>query len=171
MFKRIRREAGFLLSNISIIFLFSFLYALGGVLLWINGGSTWFAVQSYQSHNTSISLSGAFVLCLIIYALIGAVVSIILKVNGCMCSGKSNTLTAIILAMAMYILSLAWYAVFFCTRLSVFSSILLAIAIILGATLFFVTLKRMFFLSLGIVLVELLQIYFLYVNISFYLSN
>ena len=161
----------FLLSNISIILLFSFLYALGGVLLWVNGGSTWFIVQSYQFHSNAISLSGAFVLSLVIYALIGAVVSMVFKLNKCSMSGKNSSMTALILAMSMYILSLAWYAVFFCTRLSVFSSILLAIAILVGAALFVVTLKRMILLSFGIILLEVCEIYFLYVNICFYLSN
>lgn len=168
MFKRIRRESAFLLSNLSFIFLFSFLCALGGVLLWVNGGSTWFVMQSYQLHNNSIGLSGAFVLCLVIYALIGAVVSVIIKMNGCR-GGKNNTLAAVVLSMAMYILSLAWYAVFFCTRLSIFSSILLFIAILIGGGLFVITRKSLILLSVGIIVIELCEIYFLYVNISFYL--
>ncbi len=171
MFKRLRRESAFLLSNLSFIFLFAFLCALGGVLLWVNGGGTWFVVQSYQFHNTSTSLSGAFVLCLVIYALIGAVVSVIIKMNGCIRGAQNNTLIAVALSMAMYILSLAWYAVFFCTRLSVFSSILLLIVVLIGVALLVVVRKTLILLCVGIILIELCEIYFLYVNISFYMLN
>ena len=171
MLKRIRREISFILSNFSVIVLFSFLTSLGGVLLWVNGGSTWFIMQSYKFENIKISLTGAFVLSLSLYALMGAVMGVILKSNTCGCGGKNKSVVAFSVTMAMYILSLAWYAVFFCTRLSLFSAVLLTIVLILGSVLFFAVRKTMILLSLLVVSVELCEIYFLYVNISFYLLN
>ena len=160
-----------MLSNISVIILFSFMTSLGGVLLWVNGGSTWFILQSNKLQNVSVSLSGAFVLCLLIYALMGAIMGIILKSDACICGRGNRSVAAFSLTMAMYILSLAWYAVFFCTRLSLFSAILLIIVLLFGAALFIATRKKMLILSLLVIALELAEMYFLYVNISIYLRN
>ena len=167
MIKRIRRETSCVLSNISQIVLISFLTSLGGVLLWVNGGSTWFVVQSYKLDGCGISLTGAFVVSLVSYALLGAVMGIILKMNGC--GIKKKFVTALALAAGMYIFSLAWYAVFFCTRLSAFSAALLVIAVLLGVALLLMLRKTMLLLNLLILAIEICEIYFMYVNISFIL--
>ena len=169
LIKKIRCEISFILSNIYVIVIFSFLTSLGGVLLWVNGGSVWFIMQSSKNPN-NISLSAVFVLSLVIYAMMGAVVSIVLKTENHICRGK-NALTAIVLTMAMYILSLSWYAVFFCTRMSLFSAILLMIVVILGVLLFFTVKKRLIILGILVLLIEFAEIYLLYVNISFCLLN
>ncbi len=168
--KKIRREASFVVSNLPLIGVFAFLSSIGGVLLWVNGGSAWYIMQSMRNRE-SLSLGGAFILWLFVYALIGAVMAIIFKAGKSCSTPSKSQFIAFCLISAVYILTLAWYAVFFCTRLMLFSAILLMISIFLCAVVFIIMRKALLLLNLFIVLIESAQIYFLYLNISIYLSN
>ena len=66
------------------------------------------------------------------------------------------------LVMAVYLLMLSWYAVFFCTRLLLFAVVLLTISIILCFIVFVTMRKTLLLISAVTIIIEIIQIYFVW---------
>ena len=145
----------------------AFVCCFGGILLWVNGTNLWYVMSSFRTPKYSVSVTGAFLLWLVAYALCGAVLALILSCG--MSVGRcrpGSALTAFAMCCGVYLLMLVWYAIFFCTHLTLFALILLLSVLALTIAVFcmirhgLMTLKLLLF---GIAAVEL---YFIYFNIS-----
>ena len=121
--RKLKRELGFLLAYPAQIGLGAFLCAVGGVVLWVSGGSGWYYLKAGQLP----SLTAVFLLWTLLYALYGCLLAVILLTGKSILNPKAALVGAAATA-ASYLLSLGWYAVFFCTRLQVFAAILLILA-------------------------------------------
>lgn len=167
LLRKLKREIGFLGEHMMKILVSAFVCCFGGILLWVNGTNLWYVMNSFRTPKYSVSVTGAFFLWLIAYALCGAVLALILSMGMNICRCRSvHALTAFALGCGVYLLMLVWYAVFFCTHLTLFALILLISLLILTAALFCLVRRSLLILKvllLGIVVVEL---YFLYFNIS-----
>ena len=148
MFRRLKRELCFVGENIPVLGLGAFICCIGGVFLWVGV---------------------IFTVWLLTYGMTGFVLAMSC-LSEKLCSQKCG-MKASVLGGFAYLLMLMWYAVSFCTRLAFFGIILLILSILLlGIT--FVALRKTFFITLVlIILIEVVQIYFLCFSISFYLLN
>ena len=126
---RIKNEFRLIGCRLAVISVSVLFCAMGGILLWVNGGSGWYIVNTL--HKNSLPLSVIFLTWLIVYALYG----FRLAVRGfCPCDKRYAAVQgAVCLA---YIFDLVWYALFFCTRLSLFALIMILIAVFLNITAF-----------------------------------
>ncbi len=121
--KKNRRGTAALLANPAPLGLGAFLAAVGGVLLWVSGGSGWYVVRSAGGELPP--LMTVFVLWLLCYALYGFLMAAV--VLGCVEQADRAGLALGALA-ASYLCSLIWYALFFCTRMVIFAGLILILA-------------------------------------------
>ena len=123
--KRLIRNTKRLFSDPAPLALGAFLCAVAGAALWVSGGSGWYAVKTAGRENRLPSLAVLFIVWLLIYALYGFLLAAILL-------GKRewgrNALALFGSVIGSWLLSLGWYAVYFCTRLNFFSLILLLLS-------------------------------------------
>ncbi len=168
MFRRLKRELCFVGENIPVLGLGAFICCIGGVFLWVGGDSSWYYAKALHNEH-SIPLGVIFTIWLLTYGMTGFVLAMSC-LSEKLCSPKCG-MKASVLGGFAYLLMLMWYAVSFCTRLAFFGIILLILSILLlGIT--FVALRKTFFITLVlIILIEVVQIYFLCFSISFYLLN
>ena len=160
MFRYLRREIQFIGQHIAVVAAAAFLCALGGIFLWINGGSSWYVIRT--SGGTSPRMSIIFTVWVIAYALCGAAIAMIWLVYR---TGKRAFCASIpwfSLAVMSYLFMLVWYAVFFCTRLVVFAAIVLIISCISDVLLFLFMRKTLLIFSVITVILFMIQAYFVW---------
>lgn len=105
----------------------AFLCAMGGILLWVSGGSwsyTFFSMDEF-----GLSLTASFVLWLIAYALYGLRLGMLWFCGKCLTRRTAAACAAVLLA---YLFDLVWYSLFFCTRLAVFGLIIILLSLALN---------------------------------------
>lgn len=159
MCKYFKRESRFLLDNITIICLSAFLCAIGGVFLWVNGGSSWYLIRTSAG---APPLSVVFSVWVITYGLTGAAASMIWLVYRHGKCGFSHTIPWFCLALMSYLFMLVWYAVFFCTRLVVFAAIVLIISCIADILLLLFMRKTLIIFSVTMAIIVAVQLYFIW---------
>ena len=133
-----------------------FLCCMGGVLLWVSGGSNYYYIRGPHG-----SVGLLFLLWLVIYALTGLVLACILLTESNRCVSHSRRIRSGILTglcVTSYLFMLCWYAVYFCTRLVLFSGILLTVTMILFVTIFVVMRTGMILAKAAVFLAETGQI-------------
>ncbi len=142
MFRRLKREMCFLIEHFRLAGLCAFLCCMGGILLWVSGGS-----NAYWLRGGPVPIGGLFFLWLLIYGLTGLLLA-------CLLLGERRC-AALGLCTGAYVLMLCWYAVYFCTRLVMFSGLLLLLCMICYGMIFAVV-RRGFLLTKVIVLLGLI---------------
>lgn len=170
MFRRIKWELGRLTNHIAVIGLGAFLCVMGGILLWVNGGSGWFVLQSFGGRGPH-SLTIVFLIWLFAYALCGIRLAVRWAADGCTERERRRAFIGFLLTALAYLLDLVWYALFFCTRLTLFSLIVLLIAVLVNLAAAACSRREMFLpvlLDIAVVTVEIgficYVIYFLLLN-------
>lgn len=153
-------------GNLSVILLAAFLCAIGGVMLWISGGSTWYILRGANDPWITLSLSGVFIVWLLTYGLVGVLLALVWLAGRSRICTVSVSLRAFALIIASYLLMLLWYAIFFCTRLVIFSVILLLLSIIILAFVLLLTRRFLRIISALTVIIELVQIYFIWFSFA-----
>jgi hypothetical protein len=163
---RIKYEIKLIGENIPLIGLSAFLCVIGGILLWVSGGSSWFALRIGISHGFTLSLAGAFVLWTITYGLVGAVLSLITIIcrAGILCDKRCIIVFGVV--MISYLLMLSWYAIFFCTRLTVFPLILLLCSVLLICVELIIMWRTLRILLVINLIIEAIQVYFIIFSFS-----
>ncbi len=153
MWRRLKREVGFLIEHYRLTGLCAFLCCMGGILLWVSGGS-----NLYWLRGAKIPIGVLFLLWLLIYGLTGVLLACILltEASGCRRPMHGGILTG--LCAAAYVFMLSWYAVYFCTRLVLFSGILLILSVISLGIIFVVMRTGMILAKVMIILAEIGQI-------------
>lgn len=163
---RIKWELNFFIKHIAIIALGAFLCAIGGIILWINGGSGWYVLNSLGNSNHTFSLTAVFIIWLLAYAIYGSRLAAIASGEGISCSDAKRSLTGFCLTAFAYLLDLVWYTVFFCTRLTWFALIILLLSLLLNIFVILL-LKRWIILQIILNIASILvQIYFIWLNLS-----
>lgn len=156
MLRRLKREVCFLIEHFRFTGLCVFLCCMGGILLWVSGGS-----NHYHIRGAHVPVGVLFLIWLLIYGLTGVLLACILltESNRCTTPGRrirSGFLTG--LCAAAYMFMLSWYAVYFCTRLILFSWILLTLSVILFGVIFVVMRTGMILAKAAVFLAEICQI-------------
>jgi len=143
----------------------AFICCFGGILLWVNGTNIWHIYNSMYHSDSTISVTGIFLISLLIYGICGILLALFL-IYGQICR-SSAALTAFIFSSLIYLFILIWYVLFFCTHLTFFALIILILLILLTILLF----VR---ISCGFIIVRCLlsaifiaELYFLYIHIGF----
>lgn len=131
MFRKLKYEFSSVKDNIALIGLAAFFCCMGGILLWVSGGSTWYIMNILHKPEYSLSLSGVFIAWLIVYGLLGTSLALVWIISRGGGSVKICLATFGLISMS-YLLCLTWYTAFCCTRLSVFAAILLIIAAVMN---------------------------------------
>ena len=168
MFRRLKREFCLIGDNLSAVIAASFFTAFGGVVLWVSGGSErYFMKQAASSHGCAVPLASVFVLWLAVYALCGFVMALT-WMHSCVFMKKQG-ICACMLAGFGYLMTLVWYALFFCTRLTLFPALLLILSFIAFAAIFVITRRTFFVISAAIILIEFAQLYFIYFSLTLFL--
>lgn len=170
MLRRLRIEMHAVSANIKLILLGAFLCAVGGVLLWINGGSTWYFLRSASQIHAGLSLSGVFVAWLITYGLTGAMLALVWSSGRYRLCGCRVSLCSFGLISAVYLLMLVWYALFFCTRLFIFSLVILSLSVVLCAMALILLRKTMVLIWMIGIMIEAIQIYFIYFSFAMHVK-
>ncbi len=124
MMEKIRCEIKWLGENLKEAGLGAFIAAAGCVLLWVSGGSGWFALKAMRLSLPPLGL--LFALSLLRAGFCGLAAA--LCVVGCRegWKRKKRIPAAAGWIAAAYLFGLGWYAVFFCTRMILFGAVLLA---------------------------------------------
>ena len=152
-----KRELWFWLERAPILGLGAFLCCMGGILLWINGGSIRYDLR-HAAGKGMFSLTTAFLLWLLAYGLTGLALAMTASASGCL--PKNRAFATFVLGSAAYLLMLIWYALAFCTRLVIFPQILLALSVVLIGMIFVVIKRTFFCLSLILLAIEAIQVLF-----------
>lgn len=168
---RLKRELCCLTKHIAIIGLSSFLCAIGGVVLWINGGSGWYVLNSVSANQHGRSLTFIFLVWLIVYALYGARLVLIAFSDTVSCSCQKRVVLAFSLTSFSYLLDLVWYALFFCTRLTIFSLIVLSLSAILNVVVILISKHGLIIAYLLNIVVIIAQFAFVCFTSTFILLN
>ncbi|MGN1409328.1 MAG: hypothetical protein ACI4XJ_04040 [Eubacteriales bacterium] len=168
MFKRIKREIDFIGDNIPVIILGVFICCIGGIFLWVSGDSNWYYAKSMHMDGV-MPLEIVFVIWLLIYALSGFVLAMSCLADRVCCSGRFLGLRCAFIGGFGYLMMLLWYVLLFCTRLAFFGIILLILSIIAFGIIFVVIRRTFLLLNLAIILIEIVQIYFLCFSFLLYL--
>lgn len=153
----IKREIKFLGEHIAVIILGAFLAAAGGVILWINGGSTWFYIRTSCSGGT---LGIIFSVWVLTYGLSGAGMAVMWLTYRCGKRDFCKTLPLFCVNVLSYLFMLVWYALFFCTRLGIFAGVMLILSCLFDAVIFISMRKSFFIFQLVTVIVFLIKLYF-----------
>ena len=161
MFRRMKREMCVVSSSLPLLILSAFLCALFGTILWVSGGSTNYLLRNGILGAYSITVGAVFSVWLITYGLVGISLGMIWLACKCRLILLKACLTAFALCMLLYLLMESWYAVFFCTRLVLFSAIILFLSILICAVVIIITRKSFRLLTFTLIIIELVQIYFL----------
>ena len=129
----IKKELAWLGANLSAAGLGAFLGAMGCVLLWVSGGSGWYAVKAVRRPLPPLVL--LFVLSLLAGGFLGASAALVLRHSRECCKGRGRGGRSgqLVFIGAAYLFGLGWYAVFFCTRMCLFAAVLLAAALLISA--------------------------------------
>ena len=138
---RIRRGTAWLGQNIAAAGLGAFLAAAGCVLLWISGGSGWYPVKAMRNELPSLAL--LFTLSLLVSGFCGmsaALSAVLVRERGGGLCG-TGAFCAFGWTAAAWLFGLGWYAVFFCTRMSVFGAFLLGAALLSAGIAGFVLIR------------------------------
>ena len=118
----IKKELSWLGAALAPAGLGAFFAAFGCVLLWISGGSGWYALKAMRAQMPSLAL--LFVLSLLSSGCLGAAAALILR-HARMCGRAEKDCFLACRIAAAYLFGLGWYAVFFCTRMTLFGAALL----------------------------------------------
>ena len=121
---RFRRGFAWLGQNIAAAGLGAFLAAAGCVLLWISGGSGWYPVKAMRCDLPP--LAALFTADLLVSGFLGATAAlcaVLGRERGAACGAFGGTAAA-------WLFGLGWYAVFFCTRMTLFGAFLLAASLL-----------------------------------------
>lgn len=169
LLRRMKWELGYLINNSAKIGLAAFLCCFGGILLWVNGTNIWYVMNSFHMPKFSVSVTGLFLLWLLTYGLCGVVLALILLQSR---TCRNNTaLTAFSICCGIYLLMLVWYAVFFCTHLTIFAFFVLLITFFLTVILFFRIRYSLMTVKILLVIMTVVELYFIYFNLTFFLAN
>ena len=168
LFRKLKREADYLITHIGMIGFSAFVCCFGGILLWVNGSNLWHILRSGHLTSGSVSVTWIFLLWLLTYGLCGTSLALIL-LQGKIC-GNNLALTAFSVCCAIYLLQLVWYAVFFCTHLLFFALFLLILTFLMTILLFFLVRHSFFLLKVLLLTMTLVELYFIYFNLTFYLG-
>ena len=123
--KRLIRNTKRMFSDPAPLALGAFLCAVAGAALWVSGGSGWYVLRSAGREDRLPPLAALFIVWLLVYALYGFLLAAILLGRK---EWGRNALALFGSVIGSWLLSLGWYAVYFCTRLGVFSLILLLLS-------------------------------------------
>lgn len=159
VFKHLKREIRFLTGGLRAIILAAFLCALGGVILWINGGSAWYFIRASGGSTPPISL--IFSVWVFAYALCGGAAAMIWLVYRRGKCSVSHALPCFGLSLVSYLFMLIWYALFFCTRLTVFAAIILILSVLIDFLLVFLMRKTLIIFSFLMIVIILVQVFFI----------
>ena len=163
--EQMKRELCFLGEHIPVLLLSAFLAAAGGVVLWISGGSSWYFIRT--ASGSGVGLGFIFSVWILTYALVGALMALLwLTYSG----GRRDfrkTMPLFVLVTLSYLFMLVWYALFFCTRLAVFSAVILILSCIIDAVVFFFMRKSFLLFDCALAVVFAVQTYFVYFSFSF----
>ena len=165
--KSVRTELCVISGNIPIICLIAFLCCVGGVILWVNCGSTWYILSYAVGENCTFSLTFIFILSCMAYALIGVIMSISWLYTNCRIIEVNKGLILFGTTTLSYLFLLIWYVILFCTHLSFFALILLALSILTVISNLFI-IKRIYPLLILLKFV-LIAIEILFMIISLYI--
>lgn len=163
MLRRLKNELSFIGRNIGLIGFSAFVCCFFGILLWVNGSNMWYIIRSSVLSERLPAVSVVFMVWLTVYGLSGMVIAFVYlhqKYGMTKCS-----LCPFVLSWLAYILSLAWYAVFFCTHLTLFASVLLILAILADISLVLLIRKGLLIFHISVILTGAVQVYFLFINI------
>jgi len=150
---RIKKELEYVICSIAGISAAVFFCAMGGILLWVNGGSGWYIMNSFVNHG--IPLTVIFLTWLVVYALYG----FRLSCRGFRCCDRRSAALQGAVCLA-YILDLVWYALFFCTRLWALALVVIVVSLLLNLTVLLRTGKRMILAGAGDVIVILCELFY-----------
>lgn len=170
LLRRIKFELKCFTDHIAVLGLGAFLCALGGILLWINGGSGWYVLRSVSGAVGSRSLTGVFLVWLLVYAFYGIRLALVGVGEG-ICRDPKRIFTVFALTSLAYLLDLVWYALFFCTRLTAFALIILILSLLSNLLILLLSKKGMILHKIIVVVVLFAQIYFVWFTVSFLLLN
>ena len=134
----------------------AFLCAVGGVLVWINGGSGRYLFAACRNFSHTLSLTAVFLIWLAVYALTGAVIGaigLLLREIG---------ILPFVLAAASYLLGILWYALFFCTRLSFLASVMLLGAAVLNIVILLKYGRCSRLVDIILVLITAVEVFFIF---------
>ena len=168
MKKQLQREWHMLCSNSSHICLWGVLTAFGGILLWVHGSAAPWVFRACLLPPAAPGFTLCFLLWTVGYAVSGCELGIqLLPVYFRSRKGLLESL----LCLFAYLLTLAWYPLFFSVLHVFLSVLLLAGAILLHGCLGIRAFLGTRLLTLPYFISCLLEIYFLCVTISFMLLN
>ena len=125
-----KRELDFIGANAGLFGIAAFLAAMGGVLLWVSGGSGWYFYKT--AGRDAPSVAALFTLSLAVCGLCGLSGALIYVWGRAVCPMKSVWPSVCMIAGA-YLMHLGWYAAALCTRMTVFGGILAVTAFGLAA--------------------------------------
>ncbi len=128
--RRWKRELDFVAANAGVFGISAFLAAMGGVLLWVSGGSGWYFVKT--AGHAAPSVAALFALSLTVCGCCGLSAAMILMWGRAACPMRSVWPSACAVAGA-YLAHLGWYAAAMCTRMTVFGGILAVVSVLLTA--------------------------------------
>lgn len=171
MRRRIKWELNCFIRHITVIGLGAFLCAIGGILLWINGGSGWYVLNSVANTRFGGSLTGVFLVWLVVYALYGVRLALIGVGEGIPCRDQRRAFVGFCLTALAYLLDLVWYALFFCTRLTWFALVILILAAFINLLTVLLSARGMLLNIILNIIVILAQISCIWFTISFLLLN
>ena len=120
-----KKELEYIGGNITGVSASVFLCAMGGILVWVNGGSGWYVLSTL--HGRMLPLSLIFLSWLFTYALYGfrLAMRVFCKTDRCYLSVQGRVCLA-------YLLDLVWYAIFFCTRMSMLALVVILTSAVLN---------------------------------------
>ena len=158
---RIRCELKWLGENLKTAGLGAFLAAAGCVMLWVSGGSGWYALKALRRSLPPLGLLFTLSLLRAGFCGLAAAVCVVCGREGW--RKKRRLPAAAGWIGAAYLFGLGWYAVFFCTRMILFGAVLLCGGILALSAAGGGAWKRKLPLSvwLGLVPALLLDLFFL----------
>lgn len=168
MKKQLRRELHMLSRNTSRICLWTVLAVFGGILLWVHGSAAPWVFRACRIPSAVPGITVCFLLWLAGYALSGCELGV--QLLPMYFRGREGLLESL-LCLGAYMLTLAWYPLFFSVLHAFLSALLLSGAVILHILLCFRSVRCVRLLALPYFISCLLEIYFLCVTISFVLLN
>ncbi len=169
LFRKLKREADFLVAHIGMIGFSAFICCFGGILLWVNGTNIWHILRTGPLPSGSISVTWIFLLWLLTYGLCGTSLALLILQGRVFCR-NNLALTAFSVCCAVYLLQLVWYAVFFCTHLFFFALFIHMLAFLLTILLIFLVRHSFMLLKVLLIAITLVELYFIYFNLTFYLG-
>lgn len=168
MKKRLVQELRFLTENSSCICLWMVLAAFGGCLIWVHGSMASWVFRSCRMPAGTPSFTVFFLLWLLLYCLHGAGVGISILIP---CRNYKIQLRCLAVSLLSYLLTLAWYPLFFSVLHSMMAFLVLFAACILQSAACLSLVRNCRIILLLYFLTSLLEMYFLYVTIAFGLAN